>query len=183
MDEPLITASHPLDGEMLSGIAGAVELSVIAPVRITSLAPFAGAAEAVDRQVQDRFGIPLPAIGASARKGPVEIVWSQAGQWFLFGADVVLDGAAMTDQSDGWVGISLKGPEVPAIMARLCPLDLSKLGPGRVARSECAHVMALIIGREGGVDLYVMRSLARDVLNHLRKSIGVVAAILPKTSI
>ena len=146
-------------------------LSEIEAIKITSIAPFANQTDNVSAQLTDAIGIALPEDGWSVRTEDAELIWSQMGQWFLFGPEVALVGAALTDQTDGWSGLSLRGDGVMDVMARLCPVDLRPLQPGQVVRTECAHRMSVLVRREDGIDMFVMRSLARNMLDHVMVAI------------
>ena len=154
-----------------------ISLSEIEAKRITSIAPFANQTEDVSAQLTTAIGIALPEDGWSASAADAELIWSQMRQWFLFGPEVALTGAALTDQTDGWSGLSLRGDGVMDVMARLCPVDVRRLQPGQVVRTECVHRMSLVVRRDDGIDMFVMRSFARDMLHHVKVAIDGFAAI------
>lgn len=156
--------------------AGGVDLGVIAPGRITSVAPFAGQEKAVSAALERAVGLGLPGVGASAAKDGAEVLWFQPGQWLVLGAEIALEGAALTDQSDGWVGVTLRGDGTTDLMARLCEPDVGSLGPGTVLRTDIRHAMALVVVRDGGYDLYFMRSFVRHIAHEIKGLMDSLAA-------
>jgi len=166
----------PFAGGVFYQDAG-IELEVLPWKTITSIAPFRGRTDDVSEALQAAIGVGLPGPNGARRDSETEIVWSQIGQWFLFGPPVEVPFAAMTDQSDGWCGVAVKGGRATTVLARLCPLDLRAFAEGQVARTEVAHRMGLLIGRDDGVEIYVMRSLFQDFLHHLKVAAEDSAAI------
>ena len=107
------------------------------------------------------------------------IVWAGLDQWLVEGeATVPTQGAAVTDQSDAWVGLGLSGGAACAVLARLVPVDVDAtvLPPGRVVRSMLGHVALVLIATEGGFELFVPRSLARTAVEDLAAAMRGVAA-------
>lgn len=169
----------PCDG-LLPKIAGGMVLSELPFARITSVAPLRGKARALGAALK-AMGLGWPGPGLSRRSGDAAILWSGMDQAFLIGPDPTsLQGlAALTDQSDGWARMRLKGPGAEATLARLVPLDLRPLvfAEGQVARSGLNHMM-LHIGRSGAdsFDLMVFRSMAGSAVHELHQAMEAVAA-------
>lgn len=145
--------------------------------RITSVSAFRGEAEGVAAQLREQIGIEFPKPGWSASNGTSMVAWFQADQWMVFGPEIALSNAAMTDQTDGWAGLAVTGDLVCDAMDRLSAINVRSMVPGQVARTELAHQMGLAVRTETGVQVWVMRSLARDFLNHLETTLGAIAAI------
>jgi sarcosine oxidase subunit gamma len=136
--------------------------------RVTSVAPFAGADVA-------RVLKPLvfPAPGVVSSKGDARLVCTGRGQAFLFGA--VPEGlgavAALSDQSDGWAGLSLTGTGAVDVLARLVPLDLRALVPGQCARTTLGHMPLILIAVFGGFEVLVFRSMARSAWHEVEQAL------------
>lgn len=169
--KPALEADLPI-------IAGGVALSMPDVGTITALAPYDDAA--LGKALKAAHGMTFPKPGrVSAGKGGARCVWSGRGQAFLIGPapDATLAAhAALSAQSDGWVTFRLEGPGAADVLARLCPLDLRGFGKGRAARSELAHMMALITGDAAGFDIMVFRSMAQTALHDLTRAMKSVAA-------
>jgi sarcosine oxidase subunit gamma len=109
------------------------------------------------------LGLTFPAPNTVVAAQGARIVWTGRAQAFLIGAEAPdLGGiAARTDQSDGWVALSLTGAAAADVLARLVPLDLRAMDAGQAARSALGH-MPLILWREAdGFILLTFRSMAR----------------------
>ena len=76
--------------------------------------------------------------------------------------------ARLTDQSDGWVTLELGGIDAPAVLERLCPLDLDPdvFDHEAVARTSMEH-MAVVIQRsaDNGFELMSPTSTAASLLH------------------
>jgi heterotetrameric sarcosine oxidase gamma subunit len=152
---------------------GDVVLAEVDLGRVTSVAPFKGADVA-------RVLRPLvfPAPGVVSGKGAARLVWTGRGQAFLFGA--VPEGlgavAALTDQSDGWAGLSVTGGGVCDVLARLVPIDLRKLVSGQCARTMLGHMPLILIAIVGGFELLVFRSMAKTAWHEVEDAMKICAA-------
>lgn len=131
--------------------------------------------------------LPLTAGALSLAEYPIERMWSVAADtaptaeairadhahWFVFGDRPE---GRVTDQSDGWAALDLTGSGWEEVLARLCPLDPAAIAPGSAQRSEVGHLMALVVGIEGGVRIFVMRSFARHLHHEVAIAMRSVAA-------
>lgn len=168
-----LVAKMPEWGVGLPVKIGAVEIAEIAPQTMVSVAPFKGRIADVSALCKEKLGGRLPEVGCLRILSDGEIFWSGMGQWMWRGAQQteldLKELAAVTDQSDAWAGLTIRGETSRAILARLCPLDLRDacFAPGQVARTEFAHMMSIIISRSNGYDVFVMRSFAQSALHHL----------------
>lgn len=116
-------------------------------------------------------------VGESS-SNPWLIASAGSDQWFVTGGPGNLPAAihklaAITDQSDGWVGWRLSGNKVRAVFEKLIGLDLhAKSFPGgSAARSSIEGMMAILFcedDRAGIFILYTQRSYARDFVEHIR---------------
>ena len=147
-----------------------VTLAVLDPGPITSIALRPGGEKALAKSLKS-LGLAFPAPGNWGAKGQARIVWTGRDQAFLMGvAPPMIEGAAVTDQSDGWAGFSLTGPGAEAALARLVALDLraAAFPVGRAARVGLNH-MSMVLLRSGdqGFELFVFRSMARSAWHEL----------------
>jgi sarcosine oxidase subunit gamma len=73
------------------------------------------------------------------------------------------DGFYITDQSDSWAIVALKGDNALRVMERLCPLDLARWPIGAAARSMLEH-LAVIVVKSGDTEFELLspRSTALD---------------------
>jgi sarcosine oxidase subunit gamma len=129
---------------------------------MTSIAPFPGQEAAVSAALTG-LGLTFPAPNAVVAAQGARIVWTGRAQAFLIGAEAPdLAGlAATTDQSDGWVALSLTGTAAADVLARLVPLDLRAMAVGRAARSALGHMPLILWREEAGFILMTFRSMAR----------------------
>ncbi|MEZ5796387.1 MAG: sarcosine oxidase subunit gamma [Paracoccaceae bacterium] len=153
-------------------LAGAV-LAPLDPGPIWSVALYPGGARAAARGLK-ALGLGFPEPGTWAAKGAARIFWTGREQAFVAGvAPVPVEGAAVTDQSDAWAGVSLSGPGAEAVLARLVALDLraAAFPEGRVARVGLNHMSAMILrtGAEA-FEIYTFRSMARTAWHELTEA-------------
>lgn len=154
-------------------------LDEVLPEAISSIAPFPGARERVSAALSSATGLPFPDPNRTGVAGGRRIVWSGHDQAFLLGpAPGAIAGAAVTDQSDGWVLLRQQGPGAVAVLARLVPLDLrpASFPEGSAARSLLNH-MPLVIWRDGrdSFALMTFRSMAATAVHELTEAMHSVA--------
>jgi len=149
---------HPSEALIAQPIEiGDSVLACSQPENILSIAPFKGQGMAVNDALKAVIKLALPSVGKIKSKKNARVMWAGQGQWFVVG-DVgmeilteTLDAkAAVTDQSDGWVVLTLNGADASEVLARLCSLDLDALEKGQTARAEFAHMMSCITPIAGG---------------------------------
>jgi sarcosine oxidase subunit gamma len=174
---PELIAKSALEGRSLT-LAG-LTLAEGDPGPITSIAVFPGQAKAVAKGLKT-LGLTFPAPNSFTEKKGARVVWTGRDQAFLMGVEPpALEGAAVTDQSDGWAMLSLSGGAAVDLLARLVPLDLrlSACPIGSAARSGLNHMNAVIL-RTGdyAFELLVFRSMARTAWHELEATISMVAA-------
>lgn len=136
---------------------------------LTSVAPLKGKEAAVKKALG---GWPEPG------KADGNILWSGRGQAFVIGeAPSQIKGAAVTDQSDAWAQLTLEGPALEDVLARLCPLDLAQMLPGSTARSLLGHMNALFWRlSEREMTIMVFRSMAATAVHELEEAMKSVQA-------
>ena len=153
---------------------GDVTLTEIAPAALTSVAPFKGQKKTVSDALKAQVGAGLSAI--NRRSGTV--TWFGHGVWLVSSA-VSVDGAAVTDQSDAWTVVEVKGPGAEDVLARLVPIDLrvSVFKKNHTAKTMLAH-MSITITRAGpdAFEIIAMRSMAKTLVHDLEVAMRGVAA-------
>lgn len=155
---------------------GGVVLSEKPVSQLYSVAPFNGADGAVSSSLEAAIGCGLPGSGRVLTGEGGAAMWSGQGQYFVFADALPALKAAVTDQSDAWAVLALKGEGAGDVLARLCPLDLRAMDDDDVARSLLGHMSAMIIRRSDGYELMVFRSMAGTALHELEAAMRSVAA-------
>ena len=138
-------------------------LHALPPVRITSIAPYPGQAEALRAHLG---GFPAP--GEVVTLQGIDLVWAGRDLAFAFG-DALPDGlgvfCALTDQSDGWCGFALEGAGAGALLARRLPFDLREMTAPASARSALDHLPVLLLRRASdSFEIWVWRSMVQSFL-------------------
>lgn len=176
-----LVARAPLQ-DHLPLMVGSLSLSEAVPAHITSIMPHKGKEKTLSAALQKAHGMTFPEAGRSTGKLALKAVWTGRGQCFLMGdtpADASLSkSASLTDQSASWAVLHLDGDAAADVLARLTPLDLraSTFKRGHTARSELAHMMAIVTRTTKGFEIMVMRSFAKTALHHLHEAMESVAA-------
>lgn len=165
---------------------GAAELHDMGPLDMASIAPFRDREAAVTTALRAALGTGLSPVGRWLDLGGGgRIFWSGLGQWHLAGPQSraplgTLDGiAAVTEQGDGWCGLTLTGAAAAEVLARLVPLDLhaQAFEPGKVARTLLGHMTCVLIATDAGFDVLTMRSVAGTAVHEIAVAMRAVAAI------
>jgi len=174
---PELIAKSALEGPGLQ--LGGVTLAEAEVGPITSIAVLVGGAKDVAKGLKP-LGLSFPAPNRTLEKRGARIVWTGRDQAFLIGvAAPPLDGAALTDQSDGWAVLALSGVGAADVLARLVPLDLrlSAFPVGQAVRSGLNHMNAVIL-RTGdyAFEVMVFRSMARTAWHEIEAPMQALAA-------
>ncbi|MFN3576375.1 MAG: sarcosine oxidase subunit gamma [Tabrizicola sp.] len=174
---PELIAKSALEGRSLT--LGGVTLAEVEVGPITSVALFPGGAKLAAKGLKT-LGLAMPAPNSFAEKKGARIVWTGREQAFLIGvAPPAIEGAAVTDQTDGWTVLSLAGASAVEVLARLVPVDLRlpACPVGTALRSQVNHMNAVIL-RTGdhAFEIMVFRSMARTAWHELETTISMVAA-------
>lgn len=176
-----LIAKSPCDG-LLPVTIGNVTLSERNLGRMTSVAPYKGEHKAVSAVMKDAHGVAFPSPNRMTTKGGVQALWFGQGQALLIGPDpdVSLTAkAAMTDQSDAWAVVELKGPKAADVLARLISIDLrpTEFKRGHTARCDLMHMMASVT--KTGADSFqimVFRAMAKTLVHDLTTAMESVHA-------
>jgi len=135
------------------------------PGALTWVSAEPGQEKPVGKALQDALGLGWPRPGRVLSNAQARIAWFGDRQALVMGPALKsLAGAAVVDQSDGWLLMRVEGAGARDMLMRLLPLDLraASFGPGHVARSLAGHVPVIVLGRRGGAfDLLAPRSMAR----------------------
>jgi heterotetrameric sarcosine oxidase gamma subunit len=174
---PELIAKSALEGQSLT--QGSVTLAELDVGWVTSIAVFPGGAKAVAKGLKV-LGLAMPGPNSFVEKKEARIVWTGRDQAFLLGAEPpVLEGAAVTDQSDGWVVLGLSGPGAADVLARLVPVDLrlAACPVGTALRTQVNHMNAVLM-RSGdyAFEIMLFRSMARTAWHELEATLHMVAA-------
>lgn len=176
---------HPSQDLIAQPIAiGDSVLACEQPANILSVAPFKGQGMAVNDALKSEINLALPSVGKVKSRKNIRVMWAGQGQWFVVG-DIRLETlsealdakAAVTDQSDGWIVLTLCGSDAPEVMTRLCSLDLDALEHGQTARAEFAHMMSCITPISDGFEIMIMRSFAKTAIQHTMEAMRKLAAL------
>lgn len=176
-----LIAKSPCDG-LLPLTIGGMSLVEETPEAMTSVAPYAGKAEALGEALKAAHGMGYPAPGRSTGKAGSRAIWFGRDMALLMGpaADASLaEHAALTDQSDGWAVVRLEGEQAAEVLARLTPLDLrsSQFKRGHTARTEVAHMMGSVTKTgDNAFMVLVFRSMAKTLVHDLKTAMEAVAA-------
>lgn len=127
---------------------------------LVSLAIPLGGAQEAEKALKSAYGLDLPKVGMSASTAQMRVLRMSTDQAMLvFASDAplvepdisaALNGACYTtNQTDAWVGLSMEGTQVRAVLARLCPLDLHPAAfPIDMAVRTVMEHMGVVILRE-----------------------------------
>ena len=149
---------------------------------IFSVSPFPGQEKKVSTALKP-LGLGFPKPNSWTQKGETRIVWTGRDQAFLFGATPPEDlPAAVSEQSDAWVNLTLSGPQARAVLSRLVSLDLSEAKSGQAARTALNHLpLILIIEGPESFRLLTFRSMARTAWHELDDALTKIEARLSLT--
>ena len=174
---PELIAKSALEGRRVT--LGTVTLAEADPGRVTSIAVLHGQAKAVAKGLKT-LGLAMPSPNSFAEKKGLRIVWTGHEQAFLIGEiPTEIDGASVTDQTDGWTTLALSGAGAVDVLARLVPVDLRlrAFPVGGALRTGLNHMNAVIL-RTGdhSFEVMVFRSMARTAWHELENTMSMVSA-------
>lgn len=175
---PELIAKTALAGKQL--VVAGTTLAEMDHGAVSSIAPYPGQGDALDIALKP-LGFSFPVVNSFAVNGGALLAWAGREQAFLIGADCPdLSGlAAVTDQSGGWVSLSLQGPLAVEALARYVPMDLrlTAFPVGMAARTPLYHMsMVLLRVAEDGFRLMLFRSMARTAWHEIEVALKTLAA-------
>ncbi len=176
-----LTAKTPCDG-LLPVTIGPFELVELDLGRLTSLAPYAGMQKALSEALQSAHDVDFPAPNESSQNGDVRIIWFGRNTALLASSastEAFAEHAALTDQSDAWAAVTLKGAGADQVLARLSPADLrlTVFPADRTCRTLLGH-MNVSITKTSDTEflILVFRSMAITLVDELQEAMEAVAA-------
>ena len=123
---------------------------------LTRIMPFRAQATATARALAPWWEGALPKAGCSIWSGDSGLAWAGANCWLLVRPRqskpetgviaAALQGlAAVTDASDGFLPLDLRGPDMTKLLAKGCNLDLDRLEAGASTPTQIAHTRVLLM--------------------------------------
>ncbi|AQU88706.1 hypothetical protein B0W47_16080 [Komagataeibacter nataicola] len=157
---------------------GGLTLALAPPDETVSIGGFRNSLPALHEAALQALGASLPQTpGTATRAQDLSILWAGPNQWLAsapsgsglmeklqaaFGAH-----AALTDQTDSRVTLTLSGPYAHVIAAKLVPIDLHPrcFGLSSVALTLAGHIPVIVVQRdlEPSYNFIVFRSLVRSL--------------------
>ena len=142
---------------------------------ITWVAPYDGQGEAVGKSL----GFAFPGPNETSGQDDARAIWVGPSQALVLGTAVSPEGAAVADQSSGWIVLELSGADARDVLARLTPVDLrdGAFVERATARTVIGHMTGSIT--RTGADTYeimVFRSMAKTAVHELERAMRGVAA-------
>ncbi|MEM8987082.1 MAG: sarcosine oxidase subunit gamma [Pseudomonadota bacterium] len=176
MSDYQLTARAPLGG--LSIELGALSLTEIDAYALGSIAAPRGERTRLADRLGVALGLAMPAVGASSlsQDGSLRLLGLQQDQYFLmfkadpgaaisFLTEKVGDAGYVTDQSDSWAKLCLKGHLARQALSRLCMIDLhpKQFADGAVARTVMEHIGVILLKEtDDSFVLFTPRSSVRS---------------------
>ncbi|MFT6458215.1 sarcosine oxidase subunit gamma [Pseudophaeobacter arcticus] len=161
---------------------GSLTLTESKPQSLTTLAPYRGAEQALDKALTTAHGIGYPGVNGSTSGAGARVLWFGRDLALLMGPQPdagLAKHAALTDQSAGWAVMELSGAGAEEVLARLCPVDLRQahFDIGSALRTELKHMMASICRLDKDCfQIMVFRSMARTLHHDLKTAMEARAA-------
>lgn len=133
-----------------------------------AIQPWPGQAKALNRALEG-LGLAFPSPNSWLENAGLRIIWTGRDQAFLLGAPPPKGlPAAVCDQSDGWVTLTVTGPGARDALARLVPLDLRQARRGDAARSALGHMPLILVTEDADAyRLMTFRSMARTAWHEI----------------
>lgn len=146
------------------------------PLAIASVAAFEGGAG--EAKLSEFLGFDAPGVAKWAENAGLSAFWAGPGQWFVTQAeegstplvenlvDASGGDAAITDQSGGWTGFDISGPNLPAVLEKLVGFDADAAQSGDAVRTSIEHISSFVLIQAADeVRVFCLRSFAR-ALHH-----------------
>ena len=148
---------------------------------ISSIALFPGQAKAMAKVLKP-LGLTFPSPNTVSQSGDARLIWTGRDQAFLIGAptpEIPADVAAVTDQSDGWAGLSVEGSAAHDALMRWVPIDLrpQHFAVGTSIRAPLYHMQAILLRPVANrIDLLVFRSMVRTAWHEIDLAMTTIEA-------
>ena len=111
--------------------------------------------------LSERFSVVVPPVGNSVSSTNYTLLALQRDQYWLLCSDTSINttevceqltanSLCITDQSDGWALLELKGEHCCAVLERLCALDIDEavFNVGQLARTSIEHINTVLLRSE-----------------------------------
>ena len=176
-----LIAKTPCAG-LLPQTIGALELTELDLGPMTSIAPYKGQSKTASEALKTAHQVALPKPNRTTSKDGVTAIWFGLDQALLVGAapdSMLANYASLTNQSDSWAVVQLKGAGAADALARLVSIDLraSHFKRGHTARCDLMHMMASVT--KTGADSFqimVFRSMAQTLVHDLTRAMQAISA-------
>ncbi len=158
---------------------GGIRLRECPDLALVSLALPRGREAEAKLAISSAFGLNLPGPGQSVTSGTHRLIWMAPAQMMLVFADdspiaepgvgAALKGTCYTtSQTDGWVVMSISGPDVRKALNRLCPIDLHETAfpIDAVARTVMEHMGAMVL--RDGSESFLLFSASSSAVSFLQ---------------
>ena len=149
---------------------------------LTSLAPYAGQRKAASDALKAAHGMTFPAANRATGKAGARAIWFGREMALLAGPapdPALAEFAALTDQSDAWACVSLTGPQIEDVLARIVPIDTrpSHFKRGHTARTSLQH-LNVSVTRVSASNMLILgfRAMAGTLIHDLTEAMESVAA-------
>jgi len=176
-----LSAKSPCEGLLPLSI-GPYEIREMEFANVTLIAPKAGQEEALDVTLSDVHRLKRPQRGRITGRADLRCLYL-GPHLALLGAkasDELASCAHLTDVSDGYCFVQLSGPDIPAVLAMLCPIDLAKnaFKRGHAQSTLIGHMQGTVarLGEDGYL-LGVFRSMAKTLVYEISRACSSVNAI------
>ncbi|MEM1073242.1 MAG: sarcosine oxidase subunit gamma [Pseudomonadota bacterium] len=176
-----LSALSPCAG-LLPVSVGSCRLEEIDLGRMTSVSPFRGQLAAASSALRSAYGLAFPQPNQAARTNDAHVIWFGRDTALLLGpepADGIKKVAALTDQSDAWATVVLKGSDGDQVLARRVPVDLrpAHFKAGETRRTLFGHMNASITRlADDAILILVFRSMAQTLVEEMQEAMEAVAA-------
>lgn len=184
MSDYSLTPASPLNG--FTKRYGETLVSEHPDLDIVSIATPAGGEESLHALLLEKVGAGLPETGRISRAEDSSMFLGlQPDQCFLVSESQRLqpaltlksllgDAAYVSDQSDSWAVLEIRGPKASDALERICPIDISvnAFDEDAVARTSMEHLSVIIHRHKSdGYRLYSPRSSANSFLHAVTESL------------
>ena len=157
-----------------------IELRELVDIGKVSIAIPLKGEKAVEKALVELFGITIPSVGRSvlSKDKMARVIRLGNDQLFVLLFDKIPDprsfvaekfgnAAYLTDQSDSWVGLEIRGTKARQALERICMIDLHPdvFLEDYIARTLMEHLGTLII--RNGEDSYVLMSASSSAKSFL----------------
>jgi hypothetical protein len=159
---------------------GDMSLSLVTGENIFSIMPFKGKNIDVSKKLKNQFNLPLPDSNQKVSNRNIKIIWAGLDQWLITNCSgqslqtLLFQDAAITEQTDGWVRLSLNDTKTCEVMARLCPVEPILAG---VIKTQIAGMMAIVSFDKSGIEMFFMRSMIQTAIREIELAMKSVNAL------